>query len=322
MKKLLCILLVCLMAVPMMMIAHAEAAEPLFIGVSFDSATDAGGIAQKDSFQKAADARGWKLVMADAGGAMEKQLADCEDLINQGVDWLIVKPKDSEGIVPIVELCQEKGINLVMHERYAAGKTAGEDYAFQTINDQIVQGNMCGQFVVDKFGTENPVKIIEIRGTEGAQDVTNRATGFREKLTDNCEIIAEQTANWKRSEGQSVMENLLQSTGGDFDVVYCHNDEMAMGVVLAFRQQGVTGKSIVTIDGQEEAIQCVFDGEIDFLMSSNRRWGDVVFDNIQLFVDGGEYQTTILGEEVPTTIDNANEVMNIMWEKDCEGYQG
>ena len=136
---------------------------------------------------------------------------------------------------------------------------------------------------------EEEVKIVEITGVVGGSDVRDRAQGLRNVVEqyDNMEIVASQSGEWSRATAQEVTENIIQSTGGDFNVVYCHNDEMALGVVLALKAAGMnpgTDVKIVAIDGQAEAVEAIIAGEMNAIATCSPRFGPAAFDAMESYL--------------------------------------
>ena len=106
------------------------------------------------------------------------------------------------------------------------------------------------------------------------------------------------------------MENIIQSTGGEFDVVYCHNDEMALGVVLALKAAGIKpgeDVKIVAIDGQAEAIEGIIAGEINCIATCSPRFGPAAFDALEKYQAGEELPEKIINTETLITAENAEE---------------
>lgn len=268
-------------------------------------------ICQTDSMQEEAKSRGYDYVMTNAEYDTEKQVADVEDLIAQGCDFLFIAPIDMDAIVPALDAAKAAEIPVILLDREATG-TWGEDWLTTIIADYVLQGEMCGQWIVDNNDMEQEIRIVEITGVEGGSDVRDRAQGLRNVVDEqeNVEIIASQSGEWSRTTAQEVMENIIQSTGGDFDVVYCHNDEMALGVVLALKAAGINpgeDVQIVAIDGQAEAIEGIIAGEINCIATCSPRFGPAAFDAMESYLDKEELPEKIINTETLITAENAED---------------
>src|ERR687894_368964 len=155
-------------------------------------------------------------------------------------------------------------------------------------------------------------QVLILEGTPGASVTTDRQNGFVDQLEaeyPNMEVVASQTANFVRTEGQTVMEQLLQSNP-DLTAVYAHNDEMALGAVQAIRDAGKEpGKDIkiVSIDGTEGAVQALAQGQLNGVVESNPRFGPLAFQTVEKFLNGDSIPQKIIISDRIYTPENAEE---------------
>lgn len=317
MKKVLVFILVLIMSLSVFAVANAEAVKGdvngdgvLKVGFSELDIDGAWRITQVESMEEEALARGYDYMMTNAEYDTEKQVADVEDLLAQNVDFLFIAPIDMDAIVPALSAAKAAGVPVILLDREATG-TWGEDWITTIIANYVQQGEMCGQWLLDNMD-EDEVKIVEITGVVGGSDVRDRAQGIRNVIDqyENMSIVASQTGEWSRSTAQEVMENIIQSTGGDFNVVYCHNDEMALGAVLALKAAGMnpgTDVKVIAIDGQAEAVEAIIAGEMNAIATCSPRFGKAAFDALEKYLDGGAFEQYIINPETMITIDNAEE---------------
>jgi galactofuranose transport system substrate-binding protein len=145
--------------------------------------------------------------------------------------------------------------------------------------------------------------IVELTGTSGSSVAMDRQKGFVDKLKEKApdmKVIASQTGDFARANGQKVMENLLQSEGDKINAVYAHNDEMAIGAINAIKAAGkVPGKDIiiVSVDGTKDALQAIIDDEMGATVESSPFFGPSVFDVIENLEDGKEVEKEIIIED-------------------------
>ncbi|MHC1772815.1 MAG: ABC transporter substrate-binding protein [Flexilinea sp.] len=282
------------------------------VGFSELNVDDAWRIAQVESMDKFSAENGYTdYIMTNAEYDTSKQISDVEDLISQGVDFLFIAPIDMDAIVPALQEAKEAKIPVILLDRQATG-TWGEDWITTIIADYIEQAKMAASWIIDNMDMTQDIKVAEIMGTVGGSDVRDRAAGFREVVDqyENIEITYSQSGEWNRATTQDLVANLLQSTGGDIDVIYCHNDEMALGAVLAVKAYGLKpGEDIkiIGIDGQKEAVQAIIDGEINAIATCNPRSGETAFKALNDYLDGKTFEEFIIMQETLITKDNAAE---------------
>jgi ribose transport system substrate-binding protein len=200
------------------------------------------------------------MVFTDGQNKPEKQTADVEDLISQGIDVLILTPVTADAMTPVTKKAIEAGIKVITLDREVNTPVTlhiGAD------NKQI--GRAAAKYIAEEL-LKGKGNIIEIQGTLGASATIDRNVEFMEGLKDypDVQVIASQTADYSREPALKYMEDMLQRFGpGEFQVVYAHNDEMALGAIQALkaanRQEGVF---VVGIDGQNEAFDAIKAGEM------------------------------------------------------------
>ncbi len=291
--------------------AALAASSDLKIGFSELNIADPWRIAQVDSMQKVAKDRGYAMITTNAELKAEKQIADVEDLLTQGVDYLFIAPMDVEAIVPALTAAKAKKVPVILLDRQAKGVWP-DDFLTTIIADYVKQGRECANWLIDKLGKDTEIKVVEITGRVGGSDVRDRAAGFREGMKANpkMEVIASQSGDWSRAEAQKVMQNIIQSTGGKFNAVYCRNDEMALGVVLALRAAGLRPNEdvyVLAIDGQKEAVEAIIDGDISAIYTCNPRFGPAAFDALERYLSGETLPEFIINSEYMIDGSNAEE---------------
>lgn len=104
------------------------------------------------------------------------------------------------------------------------------------------------------------IKVAELQGTSGASAAIDRLEGFHKVADSKLNVVASQTANFNRTEGMSVMENMLQADG-DIKAVFAANDEMALGAVEAMSGAG-KNVLVVGFDATDDAIAAVKAGRM------------------------------------------------------------
>jgi ribose transport system substrate-binding protein len=229
------------------------------IGLSVSTLNNPFFVTLRDGAQAAADEAGYKLIVSDAQDDPSTQLGDIEDLLQQDIDVLLVNPVDSDAIVSAIELANEKGVPVITVDRSANGGEVVTHIA----SDNVAGGEMAGTFIVEKLGDAG--NIVELEGIPGASATRERGEGFH-NIVDNAEgleVVANQTANFDRTEGLTVMENIIQSTK-DIHAVFAHNDEMALGALEALEAKGLLENVVVVgFDATDDAVAAVEEGRLD-----------------------------------------------------------
>lgn len=203
----------------------------------------------------AAEDAGATLEYVDANGDVTKQNNDVEDLITRGVDVLLINPVDPQGVAPSIASAEAAGIPVVTVDRSAEGAVA------HVGRDNVAMGELVGEAVRDTLG-EAGGKIIEIQGDAGGTVAMDRSEGFHRALegSESIEIVEGPYAEYVRSNAVTAMQDLLQANS-DVQVVYAHNDDMALGALQVLTESGRDDVLVAGVDGLMEAVEAIADGD-------------------------------------------------------------
>lgn len=199
---------------------------------------------------------GTQVISVDVQDDSAKQSNDVDDLIQQGVDVLLINPVDSAAITPAVEAANSAGIPVIMVDRATdAGK-----YVTLVASDNVAGGEMAAQYIVDQV--DENASTLQLEGVLGASATNERGEGFMNVAETSLNVLDSQTANFDRAEGLTVMENMLQGNS-DVQAVFAQNDEMALGAIEAIQGAGLSNQITgVSFDGTEGGIKAVEDGSL------------------------------------------------------------
>ena len=252
-------------------------------------------IAQTESMKAEAAKMGYQLVYTDAAGSAAKQVADVNSMIAQGVDLIFLAPREEKPLIPAVMAAKKAGIPVILLDRNVDQSLAkaGEDYITFIGSDFIDEGKRVAEWLM--ANKPGGAKIIELEGTTGSSPANDRKKGFDEALTGDYKVLASQTGDFARDKGRQVAEALLQAHP-DADVIYAHNDEMAMGAIAALEAAGKTpGKDVwvLSIDGGKEAVQAVVDGKIAAVVECNPRFGPKAFETMSRYGKGEKIEAWV-----------------------------
>ena len=216
--------------------SDVKAKEEYKIGYIAKNTTNPYMVAQSEGVKKAGEDMGFEAVTQapSTADSVEEQVKIMEDMIQQDMDVIIVHCADSNGIMPGVRKAQEAGI-LVL----TIGTPASEDTFLRTGVDYKETGYTIAKKMAEELGGKGNIIILE--GPPGAANAIERLEGIKEALAEypDIEIVASQTANFKRTEGMSVTENLLQKYTDVQGIIGC-NDESALGGLQALKAAGMT----------------------------------------------------------------------------------
>lgn len=258
-------------------------------------------IAQTNSMKAEAEKLGYQLVYTDAAGSAAKQVADVNSMIAQGVDVIFLAPREEKPLIPAVLAAKKAGIPVILLDRSVDPSLAkaGEDYLTFIGSNFVEEGKRVAEWLVKN--ANGKTKIIELEGTTGSSPANDRKKGFDEAIqaAGGFEIVASQTGDFARDKGRQVAESLLQAHP-DADIIYAHNDEMAMGAIAALEAAGkVPGKDVLvlSIDGGKEAVQAVVDGKIAAVVECNPRFGPKAFETMQRYAKGEAIDPILVNED-------------------------
>ncbi|RDE86891.1 ribose ABC transporter substrate-binding protein RbsB [Aggregatibacter kilianii] len=212
-------------------------------------------VSLKDGAQKKADELGYKLVVLDSQNDPAKELANVEDLIVCGAKVLLINPTDSETVSNAVAIANRNKIPVITLDR---GALKG-DVVSHIASDNVAGGKMAGDFIAQKLGGN--AKVIQLEGLAGTSAARERGEGFKQAVTEHkFDVLASQPADFDRTKGLNVMENLLASKGA-VQAVFAQNDEMALG---ALRALSAANKKVLVVgfDGTDDGIKAVKSGKM------------------------------------------------------------
>lgn len=202
-----------------------------------------------------------EIVYADAQQDNAKQVADVENFLRQKIDLLIISPNEAKPLTPIVQRAFESKVPVIVLDR----EIEGDSYTTFIGADNKAIGRAAGEFADSILGGRG--SIIEIKGLPGSTPARDRSDGFHEAISKSpgLHIVHDPVANWLREEALTQMEAALQAHD-QIDLVYGHNDPMAVGAWLAAKAKGREGKirfiGIDGLPGLDGGRQAVADGKL------------------------------------------------------------
>ncbi|WGD49391.1 substrate-binding domain-containing protein [Bradyrhizobium sp. CB1650] len=191
------------------------------------------------------------LIMTDGQDKTEKQVADCENLIVQQVNVLLISPKESAGLTGVVEKAIDAKIPVIVLDRNVETKRITQFIG----GDNVAIGKAAGEHAVKLLGGPGKAagNVVEIWGGMGTQPAHDRHDGFHaftDKEPGIKYLLNNQSGDWKQDKAYNIMTTALRNNE-KIDLVYGHNDPMAYGAYLAAKDAGRDKdiKFIIGIDG-------------------------------------------------------------------------
>ncbi|WP_410218987.1 ABC transporter substrate-binding protein [Paracoccus sp. (in: a-proteobacteria)] len=226
--------------------------DQLKIGMTFQEMNNPYFVSMQEALNEAAASIGAEVIVTDAGHDVAKQISDVEDMLQQGIDILLLNPTDSAGVESAVRMAKDQGVIVVAVDANANGPvdsfvgSKNRDAGYQSCN-----------YLAEALGGEGEVAILDgipvvpiLERVEGCK----AALGEHEGIT----LVDTQNGRQDRSVALGVVENMIQShpnLAGIFSV----NDGGAMGALSAIQGSGRDIK-LTSVDGAPEAVQAIADG--------------------------------------------------------------
>lgn len=263
-----------------------EAGGDYTIGFSISTLNNPFFVTLSEGAEAKAEELGATVSVVDAQDDAAKQASDVEDLIQQGVDLIMINPVDSEAVAAAVESANAANIPVITVDRSASGGEVVSHIA----SDNVAGGEMAGELLVSLVG--EGAKVAELEGVPGSSAANERGEGFNNVAEGQLDIVAKQTANFNRGEGLTVMENILQSNP-DIKGVFAHNDEMALGALEAIEAAG-KDITVVGFDATEDAVKAVEEGRMAGTVAQKPEMiGEMAVETAVKSLEGEEVEASI-----------------------------
>ena len=285
----------------------------LKVGFSQIGAESGWRTANTESIKAEAAKRGIDLKFADAQQKQENQMKALRSFIDQGVDVIAFSPVVETGWEPVLREIKAAKIPVILTDRAVDTK---DDSLFVTFigSDFVSEGRKAGEWVAK--ATKGKANIAELQGTPGSAPAIDRKKGFEEAISKypDIKIIKSQSGNFERAKGKEVMEAFLKSPAGkSINVLFAHNDDMALGAIQAMEEAGIKpGKDImiISIDGVKDAFRAMVDGKLNCTVECNPLLGPKLFDAIKDVKEGKKLPKRIVMDEGVYEQEQAKDVID------------
>ena len=252
-----------------------------------------------------------ELVITDGQDKTEKQVADCENLVVQQVNVLLISPKESAGLTGVVEKAIDAKIPVIVLDRNVDTKRITQFIG----GDNVAIGKAAGEYAVKLLGGPGKAtgNVVEIWGGMGTQPAHDRHDGFHaftDKEPGIKNLLNNQSGDWKQDKAYNIMTTALRNNE-KIDLVYGHNDPMAYGAYLAAKDAGRDKdiKFILGIDGlPDEGVTWVSKGQLTATFLYATPGAEGLRQAVKL-LKGEKLEPVITLPTMLITRDNASEIL-------------
>jgi ribose transport system substrate-binding protein len=203
-----------------------------------------------------------RVIFKDAQNSSLVQRAQVEEFVEQGVDLIIISPKEAAPLTRPVAEAYQQGVPVIVLDR----EVQGDQYTSFIGADNVRIGREAGKWIQETLGGRG--RIVELKGLMTSTPGQDRNQGFLEGLqldqNPGLEIVFTGEMQWLEPNARREMESAL-ATNAEIDVVYAHNDPGAHGAWLAARAAGreedivFVGIDALPHEGQQYVRQGILD---------------------------------------------------------------
>ncbi|WP_431021551.1 ABC transporter substrate-binding protein [Devosia alba] len=230
----------------------ASAQEGLKIGMTFQELNNPYFVSMQEALNEAAASLGATVIVTDAGHDVAKQISDVEDMLQQGIDILLLNPTDSAGVEAAVQAAKAQGVIVVAVDASANGPV--DTFVGSKNRDA---GYLSCKYLGESLGGSGEVAILD---GIAVVPILERVEGCKAALEEfeGITLVTTQNGRQDRSVALGVVENMIQSYP-DLAGIFSVNDGGAMGALAAIQGSGRDIK-LTSVDGAPEAVEAIAQG--------------------------------------------------------------
>ncbi|GBH28245.1 ABC transporter substrate-binding protein [Burkholderia vietnamiensis] len=283
-------------------------------GSSQVGAESAWRTANTGSVKSAAKEAGINLKFSDAQQKQENQIRAIRSFIAQKVDVIAFSPVVESGWGPVLTEAKAAHIPVILTDRGVDVKDPSL-YVTMIGSDFLEEGRRAGHWLEERYKTAaGPINIVELQGTVGPAPANDRRAGLLEVIKNNpkFKVIASQSGDFPPAGGKQVMEAFAKTYGKQINVVYAHNDDMALGAIQAMEEAGIKpGKdvSVVSFDATKGGFQAMVAGKINVDVECSPLLGPQLMTAVKDVVAGKQLPKRIVTNETVFPMNVAAQVL-------------
>ncbi len=280
----------------------ARAQGKIVLGFSQIGAESEWRTANSESIKSAAKEAGIELKFSDAQQKQENQIKAIRSFIAQKVDVIAFSPVVESGWGTVLREAKAAKIPVILSDRAVNEKDDSLWVSFMG-SDFVEEGRRAGRWLLENMkGKTGDVNIVELQGTVGSAPAIDRKKGFEEiiKADPRFKIIRSQTGDFTRAKGKEVMEAFLKAEGKKINVLYAHNDDMAIGAIQAIEEAGMKPAkdiTIISIDAVKGAFEAMMAGKLNVSVECSPLLGPQLMQAVKDLKAGKTLPRRIVTEE-------------------------
>lgn len=275
--------------------------KPIVLGFAQVGTESSWRLANTKSVIQAAEEAGIELLFDNAEQSQELQKEIIRGFIEQNVDVIAFSPKTETGWEDVLQEAKEAGIPVILSDREVNVK---DDTLWTAYigSDMIDEGRRAANWLVANMTDKEHYEIVELQGTEKSAPAVGRNRGFHEVMDqyEQFHMLHSYFGDYTLESGKLLMKEALEQYGEQINIVYSHNDDMAIGAIQAIEEYGlVPGKDIIltSIDATQIAFQAMAAGKLNMAVECNPLLGPQLMKAVRDLTDGKELPMKIITAE-------------------------
>lgn len=288
---------------------------PLKVGFSQMEVNNPWRVCENISLYEEANRLGVDLLYKDAQSSIEKQNKDIIELVDQGIDYLLVAPREVSGLQEGLDYAKAKNVPVILLDRITQG-VPGEDYVTCIMGDFVEVGKRAATILQQKFGDQK-IHVLEISGTMGASISRDLSKGFREVAEPLGWTITTIDGNFDKVDSTKPIEEVLQHQ--KVQAIFCHVDDSALVAISSLKSIGLVPGTdidkgeipIVSMCGYRDALKAIIAGEMLASIECSPRFGPIAFYYIQKLERGEAIKSRIVMPGKTYDASNAKKLIDV-----------
>lgn len=284
---------------------------PIIVGFAQLGSESAWRNANTDSVRTAARNAGICLIYKNADGSQSLQKQIIQDFIIQKVDIIILPPLVTTGWEKVLSDAKNANIPVILADRTIEPNNPNL-YSVFVGEDFLLEGKKAAKWLVNNTEENKKINIVELRGLADSSPTVGRANGFRSIISQhkNITFIDSVPGDFIKAQGKLQMHKLLKKHGRNINVVFSHNDDMALGAIEAIEEYGLKpGKDIliISVDGEKAALLAIKNGKANVSVECTPMLGPTLMNTVKKLYNKESVPKKIVMEEKVFTSENVRE---------------